>query len=128
MCLIIFEEKAEGQDQYSLILNRVNPVQKADDPIQDCNRSIGLMTHTYFRVLGHYFNSWSKMLVLITITVRKLKDQLLYEAMQFSMSNPCTLFSVSHNCFCQINHQTLSRTNIAIYQIMTFQNEFQMIV
>ena len=29
MCLIIFEEKAEIQDQYSLSLN---PVQKADDP------------------------------------------------------------------------------------------------
>ena len=32
MCfIIIFEEKAEVQDQYTLILN---PVQKADDPIQ----------------------------------------------------------------------------------------------
>ena len=38
MCLIIFEEKAEIQDQYPLSLN---PVQKADDPIQDCNKSIG---------------------------------------------------------------------------------------
>ena len=38
MCLNIFEEKAEIQDQYPLILN---PVQKADDPIQDRNRSIG---------------------------------------------------------------------------------------
>ena len=32
MCLIIFEEKAEVQDQYPLILN---PVQRTDDPIQD---------------------------------------------------------------------------------------------
>ena len=32
MCLIIFEEKTELQDQYPLSLN---PVQKADDPIQD---------------------------------------------------------------------------------------------
>ena len=38
MCLIIFEEKAEVQDQYPLSLN---PVQKAKDPIQDRNRSIG---------------------------------------------------------------------------------------
>ena len=38
MCLITFEEKAEIQDQYPFSLN---PVQKADDPIQDCNRSIG---------------------------------------------------------------------------------------
>ena len=38
MCLIIFEEKAEVQDQYHLSLN---PIQKADDPIQDRNRSIG---------------------------------------------------------------------------------------
>ena len=38
MCLNIFEEKAEVQDQYPLSLN---PVQKADDPIQDRNRSIG---------------------------------------------------------------------------------------
>ena len=37
MCLIIFEEKAELQDQYRLSLN---PVQKADDPIQDRNRNI----------------------------------------------------------------------------------------
>ena len=29
MCLIIFEEKSEIQDQYPLSLN---PVQKADDP------------------------------------------------------------------------------------------------
>ena len=40
MCLIIFEEKAEVQDQYALILK---PVQKANDPIQDRNRSIGTM-------------------------------------------------------------------------------------
>ena len=38
MCLIIFEEKAEVQDQYPLSLN---PVHKADDPIQDHNRNIG---------------------------------------------------------------------------------------
>ena len=38
MCLIIFEGKAEVQDQYPLSLN---PVQKADDPIQDRIRSIG---------------------------------------------------------------------------------------
>ena len=37
MCLVIFEEKAELQDQYRLSLN---PVQKADDPIQDRNRNI----------------------------------------------------------------------------------------
>ena len=41
MCLIIFEEKSEVQDQYRLSLN---PVQKVDDPIQDRNRSIGPMT------------------------------------------------------------------------------------
>ena len=29
MCLIIFEEKAEAQDEYPLSLN---PVQKTDDP------------------------------------------------------------------------------------------------
>ena len=38
MCLIIFEEKAEVQDQYPLSLN---PVQKDDDPIQDRNSIIG---------------------------------------------------------------------------------------
>ena len=38
MCLIIFEEKAEIQDQYPLSLNLV---QKADDPIQDRNISSG---------------------------------------------------------------------------------------
>ena len=38
MCLIVFEEKAEIQDQYHLSLNLV---QKADDPIQDRNRNIG---------------------------------------------------------------------------------------
>ena len=38
MCLIIFEEKAEIQDQFPLSLN---PVQKADDPVQDRNRNIG---------------------------------------------------------------------------------------
>ena len=38
MCLIIFEEKAEIQDQYLLSLN---PAQKADDPIEDRNRNIG---------------------------------------------------------------------------------------
>ena len=37
MCLIIFEEKAEVQDQDPLSMN---PVQIADDPIQDRNRSI----------------------------------------------------------------------------------------
>ena len=38
MCLIIFEEKAEVQDQYPLSLN---PVQKANDIIQDrSNRNI----------------------------------------------------------------------------------------
>ena len=35
---VIFEEKAEVQDQYPLSLS---PDQKADDPIQDCYRSIG---------------------------------------------------------------------------------------
>ena len=35
--IIILEEKAEVQDQYPLSLN---PVQKADDPIQDRNRNI----------------------------------------------------------------------------------------
>ena len=43
MCLIIFEEKAEVQDQYCLSLN---PVQKANDPIQDRNRSIGMLSKT----------------------------------------------------------------------------------
>ena len=38
LCFIIFEEKAEVQDQHHLSLN---PVQKADDPIQDCNKNIG---------------------------------------------------------------------------------------
>ena len=37
MCLIIFEEKAEVQDQYPLSLN---PVQKANDPIHYRNRII----------------------------------------------------------------------------------------
>ena len=37
MCLAIFEEKEEVQDQYPLSLN---PDQKADDPIQDRDRSI----------------------------------------------------------------------------------------
>ena len=37
---IIFEQKAEVQDQYPLSLN---PDQKANDPIQDRNRSIGPM-------------------------------------------------------------------------------------
>ena len=40
MYIIIFEEKAEVLDQYPLSLN---PVQKADDPVQDRNRSIGPM-------------------------------------------------------------------------------------
>ena len=40
LCLIIFEEKAEVQDQYHLSLN-VNLVQKADNPIQDRDRNIG---------------------------------------------------------------------------------------
>ena len=38
MCLIIFEDKAEVQDQYPWSLNAV---QKADDHIQDRNRNIG---------------------------------------------------------------------------------------
>ena len=38
MCLTIFEEKAEVQDQYP---SSLNPVQKADDPIQYRNRIIG---------------------------------------------------------------------------------------
>ena len=38
MCLAIFEEKEEVQDQYPFSLN---PDQKADDPIQDRYRSIG---------------------------------------------------------------------------------------
>ena len=41
MCLVIFEEKAQLQGQYPLILN---PDQKADDPIQDRYRSIGYLT------------------------------------------------------------------------------------
>ena len=41
MSLIIFEEKAEVQDQYPFSLN---PVQRADDPIQDYNRNIGSLT------------------------------------------------------------------------------------
>ena len=43
MCLIIFEEKAEAQDQYPLSLK---PVQKADDPVQDRYRSIGSVLQT----------------------------------------------------------------------------------
>ena len=42
MCLIIFEEKAEVEDQYHLSLN---PVQKDDGPIQERNRSIVPLTH-----------------------------------------------------------------------------------
>ena len=38
MMSIIFEEKAEVQNQYPLSLK---PVQKANDPITDRNRSIG---------------------------------------------------------------------------------------
>ena len=38
MYIIIFEEKAEIQDQFPLSLN---PVQEADDPVQDRNRNIG---------------------------------------------------------------------------------------
>ena len=38
MCLVIFKEKGEVQDQYPLNLN---PDQKANDPIQDRYRSIG---------------------------------------------------------------------------------------
>ena len=38
MCLIIYEENAEVQDQCPLSLN---PVQKGDDPIQDHNRNDG---------------------------------------------------------------------------------------
>ena len=38
MCLINFEEKEKVKDKYPLSLN---PVQKADDPIQDRNRNIG---------------------------------------------------------------------------------------
>ena len=38
MCLIIFEEKVEVQDQYHLSLNLV---QKANNPIQDRDRNIG---------------------------------------------------------------------------------------
>ena len=44
MCLIIFEEKAEAQDQYPLSLN---PVQKANDPIQDCNINIGPLPNVH---------------------------------------------------------------------------------
>ena len=47
MCLIIFEEKAEAQDQYPLCLN---PVKKADDPIQDRNRSIGPIRNHMYRL------------------------------------------------------------------------------
>ena len=45
MCLIIFEVKTEVQNQYPLSLN---PVQKADAPIQDRNRSIGPILNLYF--------------------------------------------------------------------------------
>ena len=37
----MLEENVEVQDQYPLSLN---PVQKADDPIQDRNRNIGPIT------------------------------------------------------------------------------------
>ena len=40
MCLVIFEGKTEVQDEYPMSLN---PVQKANDPIQGRNRSIGQM-------------------------------------------------------------------------------------
>ena len=43
ICLVIFEEKAEAQNRYSLSLNLV---QKANDPIQDRNRSIGMLSKT----------------------------------------------------------------------------------
>ena len=48
MCLIIFEEKAEVHDQYPLSLN---PVQKANDPIQDRIRSIGPIYHCNLLIL-----------------------------------------------------------------------------
>ena len=52
MCLIFFKEKAEVHDQYPLSRN---PVQKADDPIQDHNRSIGLMiTSAYLSISLNY--------------------------------------------------------------------------
>ena len=48
MCLIISEEKADVQDQYPLSLN---PVQKADDPIQNRNRSIGPLLYNIQKVI-----------------------------------------------------------------------------
>ena len=45
MWFIIFEEKAEVQDQYPLSMN---PGQKADDPIQDRTRSIGPLFKNVF--------------------------------------------------------------------------------
>ena len=54
MCLIIFEEKAEVQDQYPLSLN---PDKKVDDPIQESYRSIGFqLRFEFFRfALERYF-------------------------------------------------------------------------
>ena len=46
MWLIIFEEKAEVQGQHPLSLN---PIQKADDSIQECNRSIGPLLNIHFK-------------------------------------------------------------------------------
>ena len=51
MYLIIFEKKAELQDQYPLILN---PVQKADDPIQYRIRSIGPLSFVVIIEVTHY--------------------------------------------------------------------------
>ena len=51
MCHIIFEEKTELQDQYPLILN---PVENADDPIQDHNRSIWPLTRSIITQIVYY--------------------------------------------------------------------------
>ena len=56
MCLIIFEEKAEVQDQYILSLNLV---QKANDPILDRYRSIWpLITAFRVTILTTLAHSW----------------------------------------------------------------------
>ena len=79
MCLIIFKEKAEVQDQYPLSLN---PVQKANDPIQDRNRNIGPMSK--FRI--------AKYIPLgLSVVYRKgisLEKFMTYESVPYVSRNP----------------------------------------
>ena len=54
MCLIIFEEKAELQDQYPLSLNLVH---KAENPIQDRNRNIGPRTEHFVSKFSEFYGT-----------------------------------------------------------------------